>query len=44
VRRRIGVTAVVGEDAVLVFGPPAGTEVVTDGAAEMFGVEFGGNK
>lgn len=44
VRRRVGVTSVVGGDAVLAFGPPAETEVVADGAAELFGVEFGGNK
>lgn len=44
VRRRVVVAAVVDGEALLRSGPPAGTEVVTDGAAELFGVEFGGNK
>ncbi len=44
VRKRVGVVSVVGDDAVLSFGPAAGAEVVTQGAAELFGVEFGGNK
>ena len=33
-----------GESASLSAGPKPGTPVVTDGAAELFGVEFGGGK
>ena len=43
-RRRVLVTRVVGADAVLGSGPKPGTKVVTDGAAELFGTEFGGGK
>ena len=43
-RRRVIVDRVVGPDAVLAMGPKAGTKVVTDGAAELFGTEFGGGK
>ncbi len=43
-RRRVVVDHVVGPDAVLAFGPKPGTKVVTDGAAELFGTEFGGGK
>ena len=43
-RKRVGVASVVGDDALLTFGPPAGTAVVTTGSAELFGIEFGGNK
>mgnify|MGYP002623389802 CR=1 FL=1 len=39
-RRRVQVARVAGSDAVLASGPPAGTEIVTDGAAELFGTEF----
>lgn len=39
-RRRIQVSRVAGTDAVLATGPPQGTAVVTDGAAELFGTEF----
>jgi hypothetical protein len=39
-RQRVQVARVVGPDAVLASGPPAGTPVVTDGAAELFGTEF----
>jgi RND family efflux transporter MFP subunit len=40
-RKRVAVEYVDGDDAVLVAGPPAGARVVTDGAAELFGTEFG---
>ena len=43
-RRRVQVARVVGGDAVLASGPKPGTKVVTDGAAELFGTEFGGGK
>jgi cobalt-zinc-cadmium efflux system membrane fusion protein len=43
-RRRVRVDNVVGEVASLSAGPKAGVKVVTDGAAELFGVEFGGGK
>ncbi len=43
-RRRVRVDRVVGDLAVLSAGPGVGTKVVTDGAAELFGTEFGGNK
>jgi len=42
--RRVQVSRVVGDRAVLVSGPPAGTLVVTDGAVELFGTEFGVGK
>jgi hypothetical protein len=41
VRRRVQVARVVGQDAVLSAGPEVGVRVVTDGAAELFGTEFG---
>lgn len=41
VRRRIVVRYVLGDTAVLASGPPAGTRVVTAGAAELFGTETG---
>ena len=41
VRRRVLVRHVVGELAVLADGPKPGTRVVTEGAAELFGVEVG---
>jgi len=44
VRRRVQVSRVAGTDAVLASGPPAGTKVVTDGAAEIFGTELGPGK
>lgn len=44
VRRRIEVDWVGSELAVLSRGPAAGTRVVTEGAAELFGTEFGGAK
>lgn len=38
-RARLEVERVVGDDAHLESGPPAGTEVVTVGAAELYGAE-----
>ncbi len=43
-RMRIEVRRVEGDLAVLARGPDPGTEVVTAGAAELFGTEFGGQK
>jgi RND family efflux transporter MFP subunit len=43
-RRRVLVDRVVGPDAVLASGPKPGAKVVTDGAAEIFGTEFGFGK
>jgi cobalt-zinc-cadmium efflux system membrane fusion protein len=43
-RRRVRVEAVIDDVASLSAGPKPGTQVVTDGAAEIFGVEFGGAK
>ncbi len=40
-RRRVAVRYVNQGVAILEQGPPAGTKVVTDGAAELFGTEFG---
>jgi hypothetical protein len=40
VRREIDVDHVTGDSAVLSDGPPAGTEVVTVGAAQVYGTEF----
>ena len=39
-RKRIQVARLAGSDAVLSSGPPAGTKIVTDGSAELFGTEF----
>lgn len=39
-RRRIQVARLAGEWAVLATGPAAGTKIVTDGSAELFGTEF----
>lgn len=39
-RRRVQVARLNGGEAVLASGPPVGTLVVTDGAAELFGTEF----
>jgi len=44
VRRRVLVARLSGSDAVLAAGPKPGTPVVTDGAAELFGTEFGVGK
>lgn len=41
VRRRVQVRHVAGGVAVLASGPKPGAKVVTDGAAELFGAEFG---
>ena len=43
-RRRVVVDRVEGAVAVLAMGPKPGTNVVTDGAAELFGTEFAGGK
>lgn len=43
-RRRVSVVDLVGDLAVLDHGPPPGTRVVTTGAAELFGTEFGSGK
>ena len=40
VRWEIDVDRVVGDSAMLSDGPPVGTEVVTVGAAEVYGTEF----
>ena len=39
-RRRIQVTRLSGSEAILTSGPPVGSKIVTDGAAELFGTEF----
>jgi len=44
VRRRVQVEYTDKEDAVLAAGPEPGAMVVTDGAAELFGTEFGVGK
>jgi membrane fusion protein, heavy metal efflux system len=44
VRQRVDLADVVGDTAVMRQGPSAGTPVVTTGAAELFGTEFGGGK
>jgi hypothetical protein len=41
VRHQVKVDYIAGELAVLSEGPPVGTPVVTYGAAELFGTEFG---
>lgn len=43
-RRRVQVEYTENENAVLAAGPEPGTKVVTDGAAELFGTEFGVGK
>ena len=40
VRKEIVVDHVAGDSAVLSDGPPAGTEIVTVGAAQVYGTEF----
>jgi hypothetical protein len=40
VRQSISIDHVVGDSVMLSDGPPAGTEVVTVGAAEIYGSEF----
>lgn len=44
VRRRVSVVDLVDDVAILDQGPPPGTRVVTVGAAELFGTEFGAGK
>jgi multidrug efflux pump subunit AcrA (membrane-fusion protein) len=44
VRRRVAVADLVDAYVVLTQGPAPGTQVVTDGAAELFGTEFGAGK
>jgi multidrug efflux pump subunit AcrA (membrane-fusion protein) len=44
VRRRVQVKRVEGDLAVLASGPPAGTRVVSQGAAELFGTELGNGR
>jgi hypothetical protein len=44
VRHRVAVDYVTGELAVLSDGPPAGTAVVTRGAAELYGTELNAGK
>ncbi len=44
VRRRVSVVDLVDAVAVLAQGPAPGTKVVTVGAAELFGTEFGAGK
>lgn len=39
-RKRIQVARLAGADAVLSSGPAVGTQIVTDGSAELFGTEF----
>ena len=39
-RKRIQVVRLAGSDAVLASGPAVGTQIVTDGSAELFGTEF----
>ena len=41
VRRPVAVAAIAGSVAVLRAGPPSGTAVVTVGAAELLGTEYG---
>jgi hypothetical protein len=42
VRKDISVDRIDGNSALLATGPPAGTPVVTVGADELWGVEYGG--
>jgi len=44
VRERVLLEWVEGDTAVISQGPVAGSNVVTDGAAELFGTEFGAGK
>jgi hypothetical protein len=43
-RRRVFVDRVVGDLAALISGPKAGAKVVSQGAEELYGAEFGGQK
>lgn len=44
VRQPIQIETITGDDVILGDGPPAGTAVVTVGAAELYGAEFGVGK
>jgi hypothetical protein len=44
VRQPIQIETIAGEDVILGDGPPTGTPVVTVGAAELYGTEFGVGK
>ncbi|MDB5119611.1 MAG: efflux transporter periplasmic adaptor subunit [Sphingobacteriales bacterium] len=44
VRRRVELLRVANKKAILKQGPPVGAKIVTLGAAELFGTEFGGGK
>ena len=44
VRRRVQVSRVAGDQAVLATGPAVGSKIVTVGAAELFGTEVGFSK
>ncbi len=44
VRRRVDVARTAGPDIILARGPAAGSRIVTQGAAELFGTEFGAGK
>jgi hypothetical protein len=41
VRQKLTIEAIEGPTVILSAGPPAGTQVVSVGAAELFGLEFG---
>ena len=43
-RHRVDIRFVEDDEAVLASGPASGTSVVVDGAAELFGTEFGAGK
>ena len=43
-RRRVEVRRIAGGNAILGRGPSPGAKIVTDGAAELFGTEFGAGK
>lgn len=43
-RQRVLIDHIQGENAVLAHGPAVGTEIVTDGSAELFGTELGTGK
>ncbi|MEO7415178.1 MAG: membrane fusion protein MtrC [Opitutaceae bacterium] len=43
-RVRVEVLRTAGSDAILARGPKPGTQIVTDGSAELFGTEFGAGK
>lgn len=44
VRTPLKVEAIEGETVFLAKGPPAGTKLVTSGATELYGIEFGVSK